>query len=241
MLPAARRGAARKGVHLGAQGLSDPARKGREALHGGPAAQGRRRVEAERKLGGWLRAGARAARAGTRRLLLLRHAKAERGSRREGDHDRALTPRGRRDAERIGAAIEDRRLAPEHVLCSSARRTRETFDRIRPHLPEGLDVVVDRELYLASPERLLERIGGVDERVRTLLVVGHNPGMAALAELLVGRGDGDADALARMRHKFPTCGLAEIESDAVHWRELALAGGSLVAFLTPRALRIGGG
>ena len=174
-----------------------------------------------------------------RRLLLLRHAKAERAAADAEDHERPLSRRGRVDAEGIGAAIEARGLEPDHVLCSSSRRTRETFDRIRPHLPEELAVVIDRELYLAPPDRILARIAAVDDRVRTLLVVGHNPGIAELAELLAG--DGDADALARMRDKFPTCGLAEIHGQAARWRELAPGGGMLVAFLTPRSLGTGGG
>jgi phosphohistidine phosphatase len=173
-----------------------------------------------------------------RSLLLLRHAKAERDPEVE-DHERRLAPRGRRDAERMGERIAELGLAPEQVLCSPARRTRETLDRILPHLPDGLAVVVDRELYLASPEQILARIAAVDDRVRTLLVVGHNPGIAELAEELARRGD--AEALARLRHKFPTCGLAEIRSPALRWRDLASGGGTLRAFLTPREVAGGDG
>jgi phosphohistidine phosphatase len=173
-----------------------------------------------------------------RRLLLLRHAKAERDPEVE-DSERPLAPRGRRDAGRMGQRIADLGLAPEQVLCSPARRTRETLDRVLPHLPEGLAVVFDRELYLAGPERILARIAAVDDRVQTLLVVGHNPGLAELAEQLA-RG-GDAEALARLRHKFPTCGVAEIESPALRWRDLAAGGGILAAFLTPREVAGAGG
>ena len=173
-----------------------------------------------------------------RRLLLLRHAKAERGPGLE-DHERPLARRGRRDAERMGAEVARRRLAPERILCSSSRRTRETLDAILPQLPAGPAVVIDRELYLASPEAILARIADVDDRVRTLLVVGHNPGIAALAEQLAAGGD--AHALARLREKLPTCGLAEIRTRASRWRDLAPGGGILAAFLTPRDLAGRGG
>jgi len=167
-----------------------------------------------------------------RRLLLLRHAKAEPGEPEQDDHERPLARRGRRDAAQMGAVMAARGLDPEQVLCSSARRTRETLDRILPHLPPGLALTVDRQLYLASPEELLARIAEVEERVRSLLVVGHNPGIAALAERLAGKGD--SAALARLHRKFPTGALAELEIDSPRWRDLAPAGATLTSFLTPR-------
>ena len=168
-----------------------------------------------------------------RRLLLLRHAKAERDPERD-DHERPLARRGHEDAARIGEALAELGPAPERVLCSSSRRTRETLQEILPHLPRALDVVIDRELYLADPERMLARIAAVDDGVRTLLVVGHNPGIAELAELLAG--EGDAGSLARLREKFPTGALAELRAPAPRWRDLAPRGSMLTAFLTPRGL-----
>lgn len=167
-----------------------------------------------------------------RRLLLLRHAKAEPAEPEQDDHERPLARRGRRDAERMGAAMAARHLAPEQVLCSSARRTRETLERVLPHLPPGLLVTVDRELYLADPAEILARIGAVEDRIHCLLVVGHNPGIAALAELLAGQGSGDA--LERLRRKFPTGALAQLELDCARWREVSPARATLAAFLAPR-------
>jgi phosphohistidine phosphatase len=166
-----------------------------------------------------------------RRLLLLRHAKAEAAAPEQEDHERALAPRGRRDASRIGAAIADRGLAPEQVLCSSSQRTRETLDRILPYLPSGLVLTIDRRLYLASADEILARLALVEARVHCVLIVGHNPGIAALAERLAGKGD--PDALARLHRKVPTAALAEIAVEAVHWRELAPKGATLASFLTP--------
>ena len=134
----------------------------------------------------------------------------------------------------MGAEIARLRPTPEGILCSSSRRTRETLDEILPQLPEGITVVIDRELYLAGPEAILARIADVDDGVRTLLVVGHNPGIAELAEQLAAGGEGQE--LARLREKLPTCGLAEIRTGAPRWRDLAPIGGILGAFLTPRDL-----
>jgi phosphohistidine phosphatase len=134
----------------------------------------------------------------------------------------------------MGEAIALLRPAPERVLCSSSRRTRETLEAILPHLPEGLDIVIDRELYLADPERILARIAEVDDGVRTLLVVGHNPGIEELAQDLVAERDGPD--FARLREKFPTGALAEIQAPGRRWRDLARGSGILKAFLRPRDL-----
>jgi len=169
-----------------------------------------------------------------RRLLLLRHAKAVRSDPRDDDHERPLAARGRRDAARMGAELVDRGLAPDQVLCSSARRTRETLELALPRPPAGLAVVVDRSLYLADPEALLERIAAVRERVRTLLVVGHAPGLAELALELARSGR--ADALERMAEKFPTGALAALRFPAGGTWDLAPRTGVLDAFVTPREL-----
>ena len=174
----------------------------------------------------------------TRRLLLLRHAKAEPGAPEQEDHERALAARGRRDAERMGKAMAKRGLAPEQVLCSSAQRTRETLDRILPYLPSGLTLTLDESLYLASAEEILARIAQLDAGVLCALVVGHNPGIATLAERLAGRVD--TDAIARLRRKFPTGALAEIAVDSARWRDLAPEGATLASFLTPRDCGGGG-
>jgi phosphohistidine phosphatase len=168
----------------------------------------------------------------TRCLLLLRHAKAEPGKPEQDERERALAARGRRDAERVGAAMAARGFAPEQVLCSPAQRTRETLERILPYLPPGVALTFDRELYLASAEEILARIALVETRVRCVLVVGHNPGIAVLAEQLSGTGD--PDRVARLRRKFPTGALAEIAVDSARWRELSPARSTLASFLTPR-------
>jgi phosphohistidine phosphatase len=179
-------------------------------------------------------AGRAAGRAPERRLLLLRHAKSDWSAEGQDDHERPLSRRGRHAAQRIGEELARRRIAPERILCSSARRTRETVELVQPYLPESAALVVDARLYLASPEALLERIADVDDRVRTLLVVGHNPGLEELATQLAAGGD--EDALARLRRKFPTGGLADLRIAAARWRDVARARGTLAAFVCPREL-----
>jgi phosphohistidine phosphatase len=172
----------------------------------------------------------------TRQLVLVRHAKAEPDARDQDDHERPLAHRGRQDAARIGEELARLRLAPEYVLCSSSRRTRETFERLRAHLPGGLVVAIDRELYLASAARILARIATVEDGVGALLVVGHNPGLGELAVRLAGRGD--AAQRAELRRKFPTGAFAWLRIEC-GWRDLARGCGTLERFAAPRTL-VGG-
>ncbi|MDE3724549.1 histidine phosphatase family protein [Nocardiopsis sp. N85] len=125
-----------------------------------------------------------------RTLLLLRHAKAEAGY---GviDHDRSLTDRGRSQAEAVGRLLAEQGYAPDHVICSSAKRTRQTLDGVLGVLG-GQETFTAPEIdysepaYTAGVDSLVELITYVDPRVRTLLVVGHNPTIAQLAASFVG-------------------------------------------------------
>jgi phosphohistidine phosphatase len=153
-------------------------------------------------------------------LYLLRHAKSSWKDPELADHDRPLAGRGRRAAKAMAKHIRAEEIAPELVLCSTARRARDTLERIEPALGRR-SVKVERELYGASVRELLWRIRRVPSSVESVLLIGHNPGMQDLAAALTGF-DG----------KFPTAALATIALPA--WDELEHA--ELVAFTKPRDL-----
>src|SRR5215212_9196904 len=111
-----------------------------------------------------------------RRLFLLRHAKSSWKDRELADHDRPLAPRGRRATKLIAEHLRQQSVVPAVVLCSSARRTLETLERISPALGEEVSVHLERELYAASEQSLLERLRGLEDGVESVLVIGHNPG-----------------------------------------------------------------
>src|SRR5262245_27489373 len=138
----------------------------------------------------------------TKTLYLLRHAKSDRSDADAADFDRPLAPRGRRDAPLLAAYMQDQGYHPALILCSPARRTRETLDLMQAALGPKIPTKFDRKLYLAMAEGLLLRLREVADKVPSVLLVGHNPGLERLAALLAGRGD--RDALARMREKYPT-------------------------------------
>ncbi|MFJ7210725.1 SixA phosphatase family protein [Amycolatopsis sp. NPDC098790] len=162
----------------------------------------------------------------TRRLIVLRHAKSD-WSDDLPDHERPLAPRGIRDAPKLGRWLAENGYLPEHVLCSTARRTRETWARVSETLPENSPVEYDEDLYGAGPEEFLKAARRVPPEVTTLALVGHEPGVSELTLDLAGYGDDTRLVQA----KFPT-GAAAVLLTADTWANLGAA--KLEAFFRPR-------
>lgn len=169
-----------------------------------------------------------------KRLLLLRHAKSSWDDTGLDDHDRPLAARGQRAAAAMGVYLQQRAIAPDLVLCSSARRARETFARLDAAVSGDVAARVERDLYLAEPGELLEQLRAVDDRFASVLLIGHNPGLAQLASLLAGSGD--PRELGRLRSRYPTATLAHLRFEGDRWRDLAPASCHLEAFARPRDL-----
>jgi phosphohistidine phosphatase len=171
-----------------------------------------------------------------RQLLLLRHAKSAWDDPRTPDHDRPLNARGRDAALRMAATFRRLRLSPELIMVSSARRTQETLHALEPFGDSALVDTLD-QLYLAPAERLFDMLQATPETARSVLLIGHNPGLHNLAMALVGAAGmaaGQADAL-RLAEGYPTCALAEF-AVAGAWAGLSAGGGRLVRFLVPADL-----
>ncbi|HEY6890145.1 MAG TPA: histidine phosphatase family protein [Solirubrobacter sp.] len=161
----------------------------------------------------------------TRRLYLLRHAKSSWKDPGLADHDRPLSGRGRRAAAALAVHLAQERIRPELVLCSTALRTRETYERLEAAL-ETAPVHFERRLYAASADDLLELLRTVPDQFATALVIGHNPGLEELA-LQLARPSPARDAL---QAKFPTAALATLELTSSSWSELAPGCASLIAY-----------
>ncbi|MGW4776364.1 SixA phosphatase family protein [Streptomyces filamentosus] len=165
----------------------------------------------------------------TRRIVLLRHAKADWGQ--EADHERPLAERGRKDAPVAGRRLAGTGIPFDLALCSTAARTRETWKLAVQELPERPRTVYEERIYEASLGELIALLNEVPEEVDGLLVVGHNPGMHALADALAGEADGDL--LARMnRSGYPTSAFAVLTFTGT-WKSVEHGVGRLVAFWTP--------
>jgi phosphohistidine phosphatase len=160
----------------------------------------------------------------SRRLIVMRHAKA--GELPGGpDAERALNPRGWRDATAAGEWLRDRGLIPDLVLCSAARRARQTWRQIAAELAAAVTVREDPRLYEAGSAELLDIIRAAPPDVATLMYVGHNPAAQDLVTGLLGRPEG-----------FPTAAIAVIGL-AVPWASAAADDGELVESWTPRSPR----
>lgn len=168
-----------------------------------------------------------------RRLMLLRHAKSSWNDQALRDFDRPLNARGRAAAPIMAAWMASNGCIPNHVLCSTAQRTRETLAACVPHFAEPLGVTLLDELYDAEAEDVLGiiRVHGAGDN---LLVIGHNPGIQECAADLIG--DGDDTLVGGLESQFPTGALAVIDVDIADWSLLEPDGGQLVSFVRPRDL-----
>lgn len=163
----------------------------------------------------------------TKRLLVLRHAKSDRGDKATHDHDRPLAPRGAADAPRMGIALAALDAIPDCILTSTAVRAHETTRLVAAAMGYGGEIVEEADIYAASVDTLLDLLRDCDEEA-TVLLVGHNPGLEELICLLTG-GMG-AEPMVRL----PTAGLACVALDIEEWSQLLPESGLLQWFLTPR-------
>jgi phosphohistidine phosphatase len=164
-------------------------------------------------------------------LLLLRHAKSSWADPALPDHDRPLASRGRRDARRIAKHLAGLDFEPELVLCSSAVRTRETLELVRPALGNS-KVLFEDALYGASSDELLGRIRVVPDVVGSVVLIGHNPGLEQLALLLASSGH----ERRGLETKFPTAALATLAVEKT-WSRLSPGDAILTSYVVPKQLR----
>jgi phosphohistidine phosphatase len=169
-------------------------------------------------------------------LSLLRHAKSSWKNPTLPDQERPLASRGQADAPLMGKAMAERGIDPELVLCSSARRTRDTLALVLPELKVEPKVVYEDALYHASAAEMLEMMRGLQPGASRVMLVGHNPEIQSLALDLVGAGP--KHLKERLRDKYPTAGLVVINFQAGLWSSVAVNSGTLNLFLTPRDLRV---
>jgi phosphohistidine phosphatase len=164
-------------------------------------------------------------------IYVLRHAKSSWDDASLDDHERPLAERGRKAAVRIAAYIDDAGIRPELVLCSTARRARETFEGISEALGSPT-VHFKSDLYDASAGEWLEVLRAIDDSVSSVMLIGHNPALGYLVLTLAGGGD-DID---RVRNKFPTAALAMLSFDGA-WHDLAGGATTIVGYVVPKDLK----
>jgi phosphohistidine phosphatase len=169
-------------------------------------------------------------------LILLRHGKAVRGTAGTSDHDRALTPDGRRMVAAMGAAMRRAGLTPDVILVSAALRTQQTLDALEPW-EDRPNIETMPGLYMAGALQIRDILRELPETVRSVLVIGHNPGIQELAQMLAGEAglDPAKPALARLANEYPTAALTEFLI-TTPWHKIGTPCATLERFLLPADL-----
>jgi phosphohistidine phosphatase len=134
----------------------------------------------------------------------------------------------------MARAIDVEGLTPDKVICSPARRTRETLAALLPYLPDERRVTIEPRLYDSTAGDYLAAIARSGGEARTLMLIGHNPTIQATARWLIA--DGEPGLAADLAFKYPTGALAVIDFRQAGWSQLEPASGHLAAFIKPRDL-----
>lgn len=176
-----------------------------------------------------------------RRLLLLRHAKTERDSPSGLDRERRLDARGREDAPALGSYMSDHKLVPDLVLISPATRTRETWQLLAPAFKAEVETEFVGPLYGADAREVLQIVRAASGRaddtdLKSIMVVGHNPGLHELSVELIGKAS--AEDREALEENLPTSGLTVFTFAIDDWNDVSARHGTLERFVNPRRLRL---
>ncbi|MCQ4202611.1 SixA phosphatase family protein [Streptomyces sp. NPDC058783] len=164
-----------------------------------------------------------------RRIVLFRHAKADWPQ--VSDHERPLADRGRMDAAEAGRRLADTGVPFDQALCSTAVRTRETWKLAVQEFPHRPKTVYEERIYEASPGELIAVLNETPDDLSNVLVIGHNPGMEALTEILAGSAE--ADVRERInRRGFPTSAFAVLTFTG-SWKDVEPGTATLVDYWAP--------
>lgn len=150
-----------------------------------------------------------------KRLIVMRHAQAGRALAGGSDRDRPLTEQGVAEARAVGRWLAERRWVPDTACISPSRRTRQTWDEASAGFDEA-DVTCDEDLYDADTDTLRRAVHQAADHARTLLLMGHNPGVHALCLDLLAESGASAE-IDRLQHGFPPASAAVFRREDVRW------------------------
>ncbi len=159
-----------------------------------------------------------------RQLLIMRHAQAQIEKLSPSDRERPITMAGMHEIESIRGQLQGQLSNVGLVLCSNARRTRQTLEGIRPLLPANVNIVYDDDMYHCNASVLWRKIVDLDPKLNAVLIIGHNPGITQFLR--------DVDPPTHEFREFPTCGVAIFEVKE-NWRSMTLTDMNLARFLQP--------
>jgi phosphohistidine phosphatase len=154
-------------------------------------------------------------------LYLVRHAKSSWSRPDVSDFDRPLNPRGLRDAPEMGRRMKVRRTLPDIIICSPAKRAKETLKYMELNVEQ---ILFNDCVYGAAPGELLEIIRSIQERYNSAMLIGHNPAITLLAGRLSGKPI----------HNMPTCAIATVRLHCAQWSQTGACAAELLAYEYPK-------
>jgi phosphohistidine phosphatase len=159
-------------------------------------------------------------------LLILRHAKSSWKDLHLADHDRPLNKRGKKDAPRMGQLLLDEGLLPDLIISSTAKRARNTVEGLLEGSGYSPEVQYTRDFYHGYTDTFIDILGALDDKYEQVMIVGHNPGLEELLEVLTGDYE-----------RVPTAALAQVQLPIHSWADLGdEPQGELVAVWRPKEL-----
>jgi len=163
------------------------------------------------------------------RLIITRHAKSSWDDPSLRDHERPLSKRGRKSSDAIGQWLAENGYIPKVILCSTSKRTTETWQRIKQFMPGTFEIHYETSIYHGHTDAffavLAQSIGS------PAMLLGHNPGIADFAESIL-RNPPQHDGFFR----YPTAATLICDAPVQHWRDLQPGSAELVDFIVPREL-----
>jgi phosphohistidine phosphatase len=143
-------------------------------------------------------------------LLLMRHAKSSFKDGDLPDFERPLTKRGEKDAPKMGKLLKEKELTPDLILCSTAQRASQTAELVAEKCKYEREIVFVQDFYLGEPEAYMNALRDLDdEHTDTVLVIGHNPGLESLLQVLTDKVE-----------SLPTSAIAQLELPIRTWKAL---------------------
>lgn len=165
----------------------------------------------------------------TKRLILTRHAKSSWDDPLTPDHERPLNERGKLAAGDLGQWLASRGYVPDEVLCSDAKRTKETHDGIRARLAGTAEATLKPTLYHAGPDVMLAVLRHAT--ANTVMMIGHNPGISEFAARLVTRAPANAEF-----QRYPTGATLVVDFPIDTWADISFGTGAALDFIIPREI-----
>jgi phosphohistidine phosphatase len=170
-----------------------------------------------------------------KRLIILRHAKAEKAAWGQIDFERPLASRGEEDTAKLSTYLKQNPIHPDRVLCSPSLRTSQTYGILSKTVPTLPTPTLLDNLYLASAGDLLQLINEQEETSSTLMIIGHNPGLAHIILQLVRHAD--PKTLETLQHSFPTCGFVILDfPDITQWNDITPDSATLTTYIHAKTL-----